>query len=292
MKKWLYIVLAALVLFGCKKEEPQPPSLIMEGWIDANGHPVVMIHKTYVLDFGNDKSRTIEETIEDLLIPFGKVTVSDGEQEVVLTGRIDTAYLPPYTYNSTYIRGQVGKTYTFTAKYYDYYATATTTIPPVATIDSLIIRTENDKLDVRAYMPVVEDGYYAFFLRKPGSPQYILCPFDVFEGRDAVNGRMEVKVYCPFTDTENEFMGIDFQFRNDPKKTDTDKTYRLKVARIDEEAYRFWKAYNELAITKGILFVPVYKNIPSNVVGGYGNVSGMGASFYDILLARDTTYRF
>ena len=103
---------------------------------------------------------------------------------------------------------------------------------------------------------------------------------------------MEVKVYCPFTDTENEFMGIDFQFRNDLKKTDADKTYQLKVARIDEEAYRFWKAYNELAITKGILFVPVYKNIPSNVVGGYGNVSGMGASFYDILVARDTTYRF
>ena len=108
MKKLLYILLAALVLIGCKKEEPQPPTLIMEGWIDANGHPVVMIHKTYVLDFGNDKSRTIEETVEDLLIPFGKVTVSDGEQEVVLTGRIDTAYLPPYTYNYTYIRGQVG----------------------------------------------------------------------------------------------------------------------------------------------------------------------------------------
>jgi len=292
MKKILYIVLAALVLVGCKKEEPQPPSLIMEGWIDANGHPVVMIHKTYVLDFGNEKSRTLEETVEELLIPFGKVTVADDEQEVVLTGRIDTAYLPPYTYSSTYIRGQVGKTYTFTAKYYDYYATATTTIPPVATIDSLKVRKEIDKMDVRAYMPVDPDGYYAFFLRKPGGKQFELCPFDVFEGRDAVDGRMEVKVYCPFTDTENEFMGIDFQFRNDPKKEDTDKTYRLKVARIDEEAYRFWKAYNELAITKGILFVPVYKNIPSNVVGGYGNVSGMGASFYDILVARDTTYLF
>lgn len=292
MKKLGYILLAALMLAGCKKEEPLPPTLIMEGWIDADGHPTVMIHKTYVLDFGNEKSRTLEEIVEEQLIPFGKVTVSDGTEEVVLTGRIDTAYLPPYTYKSTYIRGQVGKTYTFTAKYYDYYATATTTIPPVAAIDSLKVRSQVDKLDVMAYMPVETDGYYAFFLRKPGGKQFELCPFDVFEGRDAVDGRMEVKIYCPFSDGENEFMGINFQFRNKPDKTDEEKTYCLKVARIDEEAYRFWKAYNELSITKGILFVPVYKNIPSNVAGGYGNVSGMGASFYDILIARDTTYRF
>ena len=292
MKRLLYILFAALVLTGCKQEEPQPPSLIMEGWIDANGHPVIMIHKTYVLSFGNDSSRTMEETVEDLIIPFGKVTVSDGEKEVILTGRLDSMYLPPYTYSSTYMRGQAGKTYTVTAKYYDYYATATTTVPPVATIDSLKVRTETDKLDVRAYMQVVPDGYYAFFLRKPGGKQFCLCPFDVFEGRDADNGRMEVKLYSPYTEGEENMIGIDFQFRNDPKKDDADKTYRLKVARIDEEAYRFWKSYNELAVTKGILFVPVYKNIPSNVTGGYGNVSGMGASFYDILIARDTTYRF
>lgn len=292
MKKLLYIVLAALVLVGCKQDDPQPPSLIMEGWIDANGHPVVMIHQTYVLSFGNDSSRTIEETVEDLLIPFGKVTVSDGEQEVVLTGRLDTAYLPPYTYSSTYIRGQVGKKYTFTAKYNDFYATATTTIPPVASLDSLKVHETVDKLDVRAYMHVAPEGYYAFFLRKPGGKQFELCPFDVFEGRDAVDGQMEVKVYCPFTQTNDGLIGVNFQFRNDTEKTDKEKTYRLKVVRLDEQAYRFWKAYNELAITKGILFVPVYKNIPSNVVGGYGNVSGMGASFYDILAARDTTYRF
>ena len=290
---WLYLLFA---LAGCAKEEPQPPSLIMEGWIDADGHPMVMIHKSYVLSFGNDSSRTMEETVRDLLIPFGKVTVSDGEQEVVLTGKIDTAYMPPYSYSSTYIRGEVGKTYTFTAKYYDWYATATTTIPPKAQLDSLVVRSgQSQTVDIRAFLRVPEESqpsYYAIFVHRANEKQYLLCPFSVCESTAAVNGQIEIKLYNPDSQVENPELGIDFQFRRDTTAAGNTQVYRLKVARLDEPSYRFWKAYNELAVTKGILFVPVYKNIPSNVEGGYGNVSGMGASFYTLRISRDTVYRF
>lgn len=281
-------------LTACSPEAPHPSNIIMEGWIDAGGHPVVLIHKTYVLDSVKGSSKTIEELAAEQLIPFGKVTVSDGTNEVILTGRLDTAYMPPYTYSSLDLTGQVGKTYTVTAKYNDFYATAQTTIPPVATLDSLRVNTANpEKVEIIAYMAhnPTEEAYYALFLRKYGEKQYQLCPFCVFDGRDAENGRMEMRLYNPYGEASQ--IGTEtHHFRIDPSLSVQERSFQLKVARVDYASYQFWKAYNEQIITRGILFVPIYKNIPSNVVGGYGNVTGMGCSFYLFNISNDTTYRY
>ncbi|MBQ2541684.1 MAG: DUF4249 family protein [Paludibacteraceae bacterium] len=295
MKRLIYILSLAFVFAACQNEAPLPPTLIMEGWIDADGFPVIMIHQTYVLDAAPDTARSIEEIAEELLIPFGKVTVSDGTDQVVLTGRIDTAYLPPYIYTSVYMTGESGKTYTVTAQYKDFYASATTTIPPVASLDSLRIRQNGSlEVDVRAFMSGVgTDGeaYYALFARRIDTKQFRLCPLCVFSYEDARDGNLEMKVYNPVADTTN-IMGRNHYFQNDTTLSVRDRTYQLKVARIDKASYRFWKAYNEQVLTSGVFFVPVYKNIPSNVEGGYGNISGMGSSFYYFNLSRDTTYRY
>lgn len=295
MKKILYIVCAALLFVGCKHEAPKQPTLVFEGWIDASGTPVVLIHKSYTLDITVDRDIELSSIVERQLIPFGKVTISDGADEVVLTGKLDTTYLPPYTYTSLDMRGQVGKTYTVTAKYNDLYATATTTIPPIAYIDSLSVRgAGEDIMDLRAYMSHInpdEDAYYAFFLKQFGDKQYQFCPFCVFEGKDATDGKMEVRLYNPLVDRSLSSVE-NYYFHNDSTKPKEKRVFQLKVARIDYESYQFWKAYNEQIITRGILFVPVYRNIPGNVRGGYGYFSGMGSSFYIFDISRDSTYRF
>lgn len=297
MRQYLYIALCVFALTACKQTNtPQPPSLILEGWIDAGDIPVVLIHQSYVLDnyVYADSVRTIEDVVEDLLIPFGRVTVSDGTNEMVLTGRVDTMYLPPYTYSSLYMEGAVGKTYTVTAQYKDYYATATTTIPPVATLDSIrVLSHADDALDIRAYMSGVneqEDAYYALFVRKYKSKQFQLCPFGVFQSRDAKNGQMEIKVYNPSPEPDHRDIS-GFHFYVDPK-ADSPQKYQLKIARIDYPSYLYWKAYNEQIVTRGILFIPIYKNIPGNVSGGQGIFTGMGSSVYSFALAPDSTYRF
>ena len=293
MKRIVYIFLSALFLMACTQEEPQEASLILEGWIDANDIPVVLIHRSYVMDTyssDQDSVKTIEDVMEDLLIPFGKVTVSDGTNEVVLTGRIDTAYLPPYTYSSLYMTGQVGKTYTVTAQYKNLYVSATTTIPPVAKLDSLRVRRTATDVDVHAFMTVnpKEEAYYALFLREFKKEQFQLCPFGVFESKDAVNGQFDIKVYNP-NSKNKEMISVSFNIDpEDPSPTD----YQLKIARIDYRSYLFWKAYNEQIITRGILFVPVYTNIPGNVNGGKGIFCGMGSSLYRFSLASDSLYRY
>ena len=125
MKRILYIVTCLLLLAGCSYNPPQDPSMVLEAWIDANGHPVVLIHKSYVLANTPDSVQSLEQIIEEQLIPFGKVTISNGEQEAVMTGRLDTMYMPPYTYTTIDIIGEPGKRYTVTAKYKDLHATAT-----------------------------------------------------------------------------------------------------------------------------------------------------------------------
>ena len=98
----LLLFVCAVWLAACNHEPPQKPqqipyNMVLEGWIDADLYPIVLIHKSYLLAYAPDSVRELEDIIEEQLIPFGRVTVSDGENEVVLTGRLDTLYLPPYT---------------------------------------------------------------------------------------------------------------------------------------------------------------------------------------------------
>ena len=80
--------------------------------------------------------RTIS-SLEDNIIHWGKVTISDGEKEVILTGYYDEAYFPPYIYTTTEMKGRVGRSYTLTAEYDGLSASATTSIPQPVELESV-----------------------------------------------------------------------------------------------------------------------------------------------------------
>lgn len=284
----ILLLLVCIAVTACTTESPQEPSMVLEGWIDAGGYPVVLLHKTYVMDRVNYTKKTLAEVIDEQLIMWGKVTVSDGENEQILTGRMDTMYMPPYTYSSINIIGEVGKTYTVTATYKNLSATATTTIPPKATLDSLRVYTDNFG-DRHAVAFVNRDNQdeakYAIFLRYSDDKQFKLCPLGVFDSHTAQDGPMEIMVYNPLAnDTTKAY---------DPLPNfgdDTMHTYQIKVARLDDESFRFWEGYDRMNSTKGIAFVPVFENIEGNVQGGVGNFTGMGSSVYSFSTRKDTTY--
>ena len=291
MKKYIFIafILGAL-LTACKQEQPQKPSqMVLEAWIDADGYPIVLIHKSYILANAPDSVKELEQIIEDQLIPFGHVSVFDGENEVLLTGRLDTFYLPPYTYTTVDMEGVVGKTYTVTATYNDMEATATTTIPPVAYLDSIkIAATAMKTIDINAYMTVDpdEEAYYLLYIRERGTKQYRLCPMGIFTNQDAVDGCLNMKVYNPLS-KETDFEAMNNYFLHGDSAI-----YQLKIARVNRTEYLYWKAYSERTLSGGVLFVPVYSNIPGNVEGGIGIFTGMGSSSYRFNLLNDTTLRF
>ena len=66
--------------------------MVVEGWIDEGGFPVVILTKSLTI---SDKYQEAD-SLSQYLIRWAKVSVSDGEREVVLTGKFDSRYFPPY----------------------------------------------------------------------------------------------------------------------------------------------------------------------------------------------------
>ena len=134
-------MIIGLVLMSQSCEEGFIPSdrdeLIVEGWIDAGGFPVVII--THSLPVRLKEEGIKVSQIAKFMETSAKVTVSDGETSVTLTGKLDQGYFPPYIYTTSRLRGEAGKSYTLTVQTKDRFLTANTTIPldgPV--VDSVV----------------------------------------------------------------------------------------------------------------------------------------------------------
>lgn len=291
-KKYWYSLFISLFLLSCTNNEPAKPQMILEGWIDTDGFPVVLLHSSYTFDNYIDHEHTLEDVIQEHLIMFGRVSISDGENEVVLTGRLDTCYLPPYTYSTINMLGQEGKVYIVTATYKEMKATATTTLLPAAKFDSICIRKNvfNDTTkNIIGYLninDIQEPAYYAVFMKYGDreNKQFKLCPLCVFDSSIAdSNGRIELVIYNPYSDKTDLTLAFTQNFL-------IDLSYQIKLSRIDYESYRFWSAYSSQSFTQGIFFMPIYNNINGNVEGGLGNFTGMGSSIYTIQTSVDTTY--
>ena len=130
------LLLAALT--GCEKDvlPPHKSILVVEGWIEDEGFPVVILTESLPVS----QDYTSLDNISDYLVKWAKVTVSDGEQTEILIGKYEKGYFPPYVYTTSRIKGKAGRSYTLTVEYGDYYATAATTIPEPPTIDHISIK--------------------------------------------------------------------------------------------------------------------------------------------------------
>jgi len=118
-------------------------------------------------------------TINDLVETRAKVTVSDGEISDVLTLKKDDSYFPPFVYQGTKLKGEVGKTYTLTVELKGEKYTATTTIPPPALLEELWYQGVPER-EGRGYIygrftddPDV-DNYYRIFTMRLGKDEDFL----------------------------------------------------------------------------------------------------------------------
>lgn len=283
-------IIAAVAAVSCSKDVPAEPEMVLEGWIDEGGHPVVMLHNSVTFDEGFDN---MEELVREKLIYFGKVTISDGGTSEVLTGRMDTAYLPPYTYSSVRIMGEAGKTYSVEAEYRGRKVSAVTTIPPRAEFDSLSVESVESKpgyVRLTGYLTDIDSGddHYVVFYRYIGEKQY-RNGFQGVRSGDAADpsGALSIPVYRNVSATSM----VD-------RDTVSTRYFRLgdtldvKVAAVDDVSYRFWESFMSITLNSSIPFLPVNENIYTNVLGGKGYWCGYGSSTYRLILERDTVLRW
>ena len=293
----IVLLFVGLCLIACGKEEPQPPSIIVEGWIEEGKPPVVLLHKSFVLDEDSESRASLQSIISGQMIMFGRVAIFDGTDSVILTGRIDTSYMPPYIYTTTAMDGVAGKTYTLHATYQGYHASAVTTVPKAAKFDSIHAQEIlPGKMRLTGYMSgVKKDSYYMLFAKKIEDHQFRICPLGVFSGEQAVNGQLAVTIYSP----NFAKLGIDTE-QAEEKDTSNRMTfpksdeqgYSIKLAQMDYSAYLYWDQYAAQSMTQGVLFMSVYKNLPTNISNGLGVWYGMGSSVYYLRLTQTKTFVF
>lgn len=280
--KLLLSLFLSFLLFSCTADLLPPPAstLVVEGWIENGKPPMVVLTRT--VPVSEDK-----QSFDDLyayLLRWAKVTVSDGEDSVVLTGRYDEDYFPPYVYTTGQLFGEVGKRYRLTVAYRDFYATAETTIPapprepyytvqPSAENSNLLQVTA--RLDLSNSSASSSDNvwgkltpsYYQFFTHSHPENRHFVAAFLGTVNGQGLGNSVEIPIYRGHQMKEVKY--TPYFKPHEP--------LRVKCARMDSTAYAFWKAYMDSQALSGNLFFSTFLNLPTNIRGGVGYWIGYGS---------------
>ena len=264
------MALSALLL-SCSGDylPEQNDELVVEGWIEDNGFPVVILTKNINI---SNKYQSLD-SLSSCIVRWAKVTVSDGEKSVVLTGRYMKGYTPPYIYTTSHFRGEAGKTYLLTVEYGDFHATATTTIPNTQKIDELTVErcAQSDTLyqiSLRYNDDEAEQNYSQICTRVGGRDvrQYLAAYLGTIDNR-VVKPKTKIPVY-----RGRDINTLDYT----PYYTIND-TVAVKFAHIDRTSYNFWYDYTRNLTTAGNMFFATAASLRSNIIGGTGYWCGMGS---------------
>lgn len=281
MKRVLLPFAVLMLLQGCEVIDlfvPAQPAisgdeLVIEGWIDEGGYPVVSVMSTLLRP---DDPQYVKGLMS-LVAKEAEVTVSDGTRTWQLSGAYNLNYFPPYVFSTQDVKGEAGKTYTLSVKYKGLTATAETSIPPKTELDSCeIIEMDDGILRIYATFTPEPDRCYGFF-SKGSEDQFGYTP--VFLG--FIDG---ASVSGPQTVSVTRGSGLtaikDYKPGYQPGET-----VSIRFCTMDPEMYRFWKMFEDVTGVSYIATYPTsFDNLPSNVSGAYGYWAGYGTTVYSVTL--------
>lgn len=257
----------AAILCGCAVDEPAPESrAVIEGWIDSDGYPRVIFTASFVAGEEN-------VTVTDKLIHWGKVTISDGEHTVTMTGGPDSNLFPPYSYYTYDMQGKPGKTYTVTADFNEFHATATATMPEPPVIAEVRVAPIEYCDTLRAVTIVIQapeqgcPAYYHISTRVlPDEGRYLPAVMGCVKAENP-GEKVEIAVLRGKTSTSKD----DFV-----AQLPSNRHVNIKVERVNREIYEFWNSFNEATLFGGSMFVSNNTSLTGNIEGGYGYWSPQG----------------
>lgn len=279
----LTLVLACVLLeIGCTEEsdwtESNESKLIVEGWIEDGGFPVVIISRSLLVSTDYQDVHSLS----DHIVRWAKVTVSDGSDSVVLTGKYDKGYFPPYIYTTTKIKGEVGKSYYLTAEYKDMRASAKTTIPNIPNNCSFKVEkcTGSDTLfqiNARFKDIPMEKNYYQFFTRVGTNTKQYLASYLGSIDDEVLERETNITVY----------RGHQFREKGYIPYFLLDDTVSVKFSQVDETSFRIWDSYTKMQSLSSNMFFSTSSDIESNIIGGYGYWCGYG-TITNYIVIRDS----
>lgn len=267
-----HLILAAALMgatVGCDTVEPEPasPRLVVEGWFDSGSYPEVLLNMSMV---PSDEEQSVAESI----VRWGKVTISDGVEEVILTGGPSDNYFPPYHYYTFDMIGEPGKTYTLRASYRGMTVSSTVTMPQPTQIDGVTVTPVegNDTLRHLTLSFTAPDDTPAYY--------HLSARVNGVDGREypCMLGAHEVlmpgkEVVLPVYRANRSTSTADDYVADFP----VGSLVSVTLARVSREVFEFWRAFDNASLVSGSVFVGAPGSLPTNISGGYGVWSPQGA---------------
>lgn len=277
MKKTIYILLTMLSILSCEYKVQLPesaPQLVVEGWIEDGGFPIVMVTTTVPVTESVAEISQLKEHV----VNWAKVSVSDGERETVLIGQINDDYFPPYIYTTTSMVGEAGKNYKVSVEYSGRKVTAVTSIPEPKPLEYIKVKQAKDDSGKFYLIGGLEDN--------PQTKDY----YKVFT-KTLKKDSTYVSSFMGLTDDEILGEGTDEIIINngsgkigEPMNTyfSADDIISVRFATLDRTSWMYWSDFEEIqSLTSSPIF-SVTTNIRSNIKGGLGYWAGYGSSFYKV----------
>lgn len=268
----ILLIVAIVLSVACQGDRiiEADPVMVVEGWIAEGEFPVVFVTTSIPVSY---KHKSVDE-IREHVLNWARVTISDGEETEIMTGRINSRFDIKCYFTSNSIRGKAGKTYRIKVDYEQYHAEATTTIPPAPVLDSLTVEptSDNDTLySVFAHVPqqTGTSGYYKILTAVLDSCLEVSSSYMGVYTDQNIGSGAKLPVYRSFGKISgNKFVP---NFRSG-------EHVLVYFASIDRAAYEFWSVFDKNVGLSGTPFFPVNENLPSNIQGGIGIWYGYAAS--------------
>lgn len=268
------LAVMAIVATGCERDtvEQSERRLVVEGTLNSDGYPEIFL----TLSAAADASGGV---VADNVVRWGVVTLSDGDQEVILTGGPRPGLVPPFMYYSFDMQGEPGKTYLLTAEYDGMKVSSSVTMPaptPVGGIISDAVAGNENLRTLTLWFTAPDDcpAYYHVSTRVNGKDSRF---YPCVPGTVAVNEK-GTKVEMPVIRGTSGFKTDD---NNDNFFRVGDKV-TVRLARVAPDVFNFWRAWDNAALTGGSVFVGSSISLPTNITGGYGVWSPQGVTDVNI----------
>ena len=286
-KNITYIVLIIFhlnLLTSCEQDievtfEEVESRLVVDGWIENNRHPVVILTKSAPYF-----SKVDSASFRDLVETTAKVTVSTDQEKEILTLTRDDSYFPPYIYRGYKMKGEPGKEYQLEIEIREETYYAATSIVPPPEIDSIWFeRLERNDSVGSIKVGFTEDpdrkNFYRVFSKVQGLDDGFVPVYGSTFSDNQING---MQLILPvYRGTEANFE------RNDNIYYSVNDTIFVKISSINEEAYKFWQNYQIEKINAANPFAASAKNLEGNISGNaLGIWAGYGIVTYRIIPLR------
>lgn len=272
-----FYIFLFLILTSCSESvlPEYPQKLVVEGWIEAGGPPVVMVTTTVPVS----EEFKYFESLEENVVRWATVSVSDGEKEVFLTGRMRKGYFPPYVFSTSRMEGEVGKKYTLKVKYGGQDLIAETVIPPPAQLEYVTTEvTEEGNYILKAGLKddVQTKDYYKFFVKVAKQDSVYKSSFlGLIDDAVLSDQTTEVQVFNGFNPSS---LSVET-----PLYFNKGDNVIVRFSTMDEVSYQYWSDYDDITSLSLNPFFPVMKKIRSNIKGGLGYWAGYGSSYYTVV---------